>query len=452
MPRARRGASTLVAVAPIVLAGLFVATASAALMTSHADPAGDGNAAPDITAVAVDDSDPARLRIRVHIGNLVVLPPRSQITVHFDLDRNPATGGAGDELAVRLTDTGVVEVLKWNGARLLSASTDGTSMRFAAGVFELELDRALLGESTSFALLATSGRTQEIGGLAVVTSTDFAPHAGRSVYSLPGAKSFPDPTGDQDEAPDITKISVSDTKAEMIVARITLANHRARLPADKIVAIDFDLAGRPPSADDVLMTYESGLDRPKVERERGGVFSRSRLLNRSTGSFANGILTLRMPRNELDGASSFGFGAIGLDLVGPDEGEGDEFEGDLEAQDTAPDLSEVLPTHRLVNPGTLKLRAERMAATPVRPRANGRFVWGVVVRRLDTYQTLRKGSVTCSASVSGRPIRVAGRFLRGRAQCDALVPRGTRSRVLRGAITVRSAGSSVRAAISAVIE
>ena len=83
------------------------------------------------------------------------------------------------------------------------------------GVLAYTIDRAQLSGATSFALIAIASRTQE-AGIGLVVSTDFAPSRGRSVYSF-GQVSFPDPDGDNDVAPDITSVSVSDTAAGTVL-------------------------------------------------------------------------------------------------------------------------------------------------------------------------------------------------------------------------------------------
>jgi hypothetical protein len=452
-PRTRSGVSRRLlvgALAATAAFGIVVATAAALATATLTDAVNDTNAAPDIVSVTVDDSVANRMKVRVQLDNMQVLPASSRINVQFDLDRNTNTGVAGDELVVRYTDAGAVEVLRWDGIRLSPSGTDGIAASLAAGTLELDFALAALGGSTAFTLRASAQRTQDIGG-ARVTATDFAPTAGRSVYLAPGHATFPDPRGDHDAAPDIKSVTISDTAAGMVMIRIEIANYTT-FGNDKVVGIGFDLAGRPASADDVFAAFYSGPNRTEVDWEEGGNLAPSPLTNRSTSSFADGVLTMSIPRAELDSASSFGFSALSLDVVGDGEAVDGQFEGEVEALDTAPDdISGRLPSYKLAHPGPLKLRKEAFGATPFRPKANRRFVWSMLVRRMDTYKLLRSGAVTCSATASGKRVKSTGRFVGRRAQCSALVPTKTRAKVLRGTIGVRAGGKTVRERFSAVI-
>ncbi|MEX2614438.1 MAG: hypothetical protein WD380_12735 [Gaiellaceae bacterium] len=433
-----------------VLAGLLVAVAGAVPTASYSDPAGDANEVPDITSVIVDDTTPGAVNLRVTVSNFQELPSDSRIILQFDLDRNASTGVAGDELVVRYWDDETLEVLRWDGIRLAASSADSLSASFASGILSFSAERAALGGSTAFALLVVSARTQQLE-IGRVTSTDFAPASGRSTYVPPGQASFPDPQADHDAAPDITSISVSDTPAGMIRVRVTTPNYLT-LPPDKIIGVDFDLEGRPPAADDVFVQHLSGAGIVQVDREENGILAPSELPNTASGVYENGVLTLSVHRSELDGAARVGIGVVSFDLVGDGESEGQDFEGDVEALDSAPDdLMGTLFPYRLANRPPLQLRAAETLRSPTRARAGNRFTYTVVVRRLDTYQVLRSGSVTCSVFVSGARVRATGQFVDGKAQCSLLVPARFASSTLRGTATIRAAGAVVRSTFRSVV-
>jgi hypothetical protein len=435
---------------PVIAFGVAATTAAALASATYNDPAGDTNAAPDIVSVAVDDSVAGRMKVRIHVDNFATLPPSSRINLELDLDRNANTGVTGNELVARYPDTGVLDVLRWDGIRLSPSSTEGIVATLAGGVLEFDFALSALAGSATFALRASSQTTQDFGG-GNVTATDFAPTSGKSVYASAGAASFADPKGDHDAAPDITSMTVSDNAAGIVTVRLGIPNYET-LAADKVIGFGFDLAGRPTSIDDVFAAFYAGANRTEVDWEEGGSLVPSPLASASTSSFANGVLTMSIPRRELDGAGSFGFSGLSLDVVGQGEGEGDQFEGEVEALDAAPDdIAGTLPTYKLANPGPLRLRASAFAAKPARPKANRTFVWSMVVRRLDTYQPVRSGTVTCSARASGKAIKAKGKIVRGRVQCSALVPKRTASRLFRGSIAVKTGGTSVRVPFSVAI-
>lgn len=433
-----------------VLAGLLVAAASAFPSASYSDPEGDANEVPDITSVTVDDTTPGVVSIRVTVSNFQELPSDSRIILQLDLDQDATTGVAGDELLVRYWDDEMLEVLRWDGIRLAASAADSLNASFASGILSFSAEKAALGGSTAFDLLVVSARTQQLE-IGRVTSTDFAPPSGRSTYAPPGEATFLDPQADHDAAPDITSISVSDTPAGMIQVRVATPNYSV-LPPDKIIGVDFDLEGRPATADDVFVAHLSGPDIVQVDREENGILAPSELANTASAVYENGVLTLSVHRSELDGAARVGLGVVSLDLVGDGESEGQDFEGDVEALDSAPDdLMGTLFPYRLANPPPLQLRAAETLRSPGRARAGSRFIYSVVVRRLDTYQVLRSGSVTCSVFVSGARVPTTGRFLDGKAQCSLLVPVRGAASTLRGTVTIRAAGAVVRSAFRSVV-
>jgi len=431
------------------LLGILVATAGATPSASYADPAQDANEAPDIASVTVDDATPGAINIRVEVANFEKLPSDSRIILQLDLDRNATTGVAGDELVVRYWDDQLLEVLRWDGIRLSPSSANGMSASFTSGTFSFRAERTSLANASSFDLIVVSARTQQVG-VGRVTGTDYAPASGRSVYATPGQASFTDPTGDHDAAPDITSISVSDTPAGMVEVRVSTPNYPT-LPPDKIIGVDFDLAGRPAAADNVFVAYVSGSGLVQVDIEEHEILAPSKGANTATGGYEAGVLSLSVDRRELDGAALVGVGVVSFDLVGRGESEGQAFEGDVEALDSAPDdLTGPLLPYRLANRPPLQLRATKIVGSPARPRAGRPFTYSVVVRRLDTYRVLWNGSVTCSVLASGTSVPAAGRFARGRAECSLLVPAGASS-TLRGTVTVRAAGAVIRSTFRAAV-
>jgi hypothetical protein len=393
--------------------------------------------------VVVEEANPGVVNVRVSVGNFQALPSESRIILQFDLDQKPTTGVAGDELVIRFWNDDTLDVLRWDGIRMSPGSADGLSASFASGSLSFTAERAALGGSSAFDLLVLSARTQQ-AGIGRVTSTDFAPGSGRTTHALPGKVSLTDPAGDHDSAPDITSISVSDTAAGIIQVRVATPNYPV-LSADKIIGVGFDLEGRPAGADDVFVAYASGPGSVQVDTEQNGILAPSALTDTASAAFADGMLTLSVHRDELDGAALMGLGIVSLDLVGDGEREGPDFEGDVEALDTAPDdLTGPLHPYALAHRPPVQLRVTDTLRSPLRPRAGGRFSYSIVVRRLDTYRVVRRGSVTCSVFVSGKRVGTTGRFVGGRAHCSLLMPSKSDSSTLRGTVTVRAAGAVVR--------
>jgi hypothetical protein len=175
--------------ATAVLAGLVWAAAGLA-DASFSDPAGDqraasgggtevANAAPDITRVDVSNGQDGVVMFRVTIANYRDLPSNAFLAIFFDLDRNDETGDLGDEAQVGFTTGGLV-FERWDGQRMVRASTEAILADFSDGVFSVAIHRGVLDGVTSFDfLVGSSARVNELLG------TDIAPVLGEHwTYNL----------------------------------------------------------------------------------------------------------------------------------------------------------------------------------------------------------------------------------------------------------------------------
>jgi hypothetical protein len=257
-----------------------------------------------------------------------------------------------------------------------------------------------------------------------------------------GAASFSDPAGDQRadrgggseiarSGPDITLVDVSNDQDGLVSLRITIANY-TELPANAFIAVFFDL-------DRNIDTGDLG-DESQIgwSSARGATYERwdgTRMVTAPAdairASFANGVLTVEIPRTELNGSTSFDFLVGALTQV-------DEFL----ATDFAPRLGSHWTYHLAL--GALTLRATSVTALPARPVAGKRFTVSTAVMRTDTRTVVEAGSVTCTATVAGKKVRVRGGFANGRARCVLTVPRNTAGKLLRGSLTVGVERVSVR--------
>jgi hypothetical protein len=425
----------------VALVLLFATTASAA--TSYSDSAGDANDAPDITSVTVSDASATSIAVNVAVRNFQTLPVDARIVVRFDLDRNAGTGSSGAELVVQYGGDGSVVSARWDGAQLVPFSSPGVSVAFSDGMLGLNLDRGELANATSFGVLAIASRTQTVG-LVQVVATDYAP-AGGGTWIAPGDATFEDPSFDEDAAPDVTKVEVSDVANGFVVFRIATPNYPTLSP-DKLYGVDIDLAGRPDSADEVFVTYLTTDGSLEIDREVNGNAMPADPPYRANAKYAAGVLELSIHRSELDSAGSFRFSVLTADLVGRGEPEGTQREGDIEALDIAPNglLSGKLFAYKLAHAPPVHLALAAPSGMPIRPLGGKPFAVGVVVRRSDTYGVVRAGSVRCSIVAGGKHVRAKGSFSRGRAQCSFVVPAGRKAIRIQGTISVRAAGASIR--------
>ena len=423
-------------------AGLLLASLALGA-ASFSDAAGDDNAAPDITSVQLSESADGVVTLTVAVANYPQLPDESWFNLWFDLDSNPNTGDAGDEVLVRYVSDGVVELWEWHGAEMVERAAVGIAGRYEGGVLTVTVPKSELGGDTDFGVLAVSSRSQDLGQSQLIAS-DYAPDRGRSPYTGPASSSFADADDDQDAAPDLTSVTVTDDKDGWITFAISTPNY-ATLPTDSVLAVAIDGDGRPSTGDagaELLIRSLAGevIFERWSQAQRGWVDDapphRIRIRNSA------GTVTVDVHRSELGSAPRFGFALAALDINTQAES--------VLAADLAPDDGGFYP-YMLVNKPALRLLAGRVSATPARPRAGRPFTVKLAVRRSDTNRPIASGKVTCRVVLGGKPLRARGSVAGGAAQCSVAVPRSAAGSRLRGTISVRVGAQSAAASFAYVV-
>lgn len=433
----RWGVAVSVTAAVLTFAGLGLAA------SSFSDVAGDNNEAPDVRSVTVVETPAGTIAVSVAVGNYQSLPANSWFNVWFDLDSNANTGDEGDEALARYVSEGALEFFRWNGSELVAQPTTGMTSSFSAGALTLAIPKAALDNATTFGVLAVGSRSQELGESAFVAS-DFAPDRGRSAYVAPAQVAFADPAGDQDGAPDITSVKVTDAKNGWISIAISTPNY-VQLPAEALLLVSIDRDNRARTGDggaEVLITTIAGEVsvarwEPRMERWiDDDPPTRARVRN------SGNVVTVEINRSELENAPRFGVAVAAFDI---------NVEGEvIRGVDFAPD-SVGFYRYALANKPALMLTATRLFATPARPQAGKRFTVNLGVRRSDTSRGITAGTVVCRVLANKKLVPAKGSVAGGNGRCSFVVPKGTSGSMLLGTITVRAGGKSVSADFSYVV-
>lgn len=416
------------AVSLLVVAGTSLAAAS------FSDPPGDNNAAPDVTAVAVSESPDGIFTVAATVANYQVLPGNSWVNLWFDLDSNSRTGDDGDEALVQYFDDGGLQFFRWNGSTLARRPTAGMTATFVAGVLTLTAPKTALDGATSFNLLTVASRGQDIGEDDDLVASDAAPDSGRGRYVSPGPLSVADAAGDQEAAPDVTSVSVTDDKSGTISFAVSTPSH-ATLAPSTWVELDIDLDRRRSTGaagSEVYVALSRGsvfVGRWSPEEQEFVNVRRSAARARSVA----GVVTFDVPRRLLDDVASFDFYVVSGDSDPDDESN---------AIDLAPN-GDRWWRYTLANKPPLRLIAGDARSVPARPRAGRAFTVAVPVVRSDTARSITSGSATCAVRVGAKPVQAAGRVAAGTGRCSLRLPADARGAMLRGSMVVRSAGKAV---------
>jgi hypothetical protein len=434
-------------VKPLLVGGLVAATlvaVSAALgARGFSDPAGDVNAAPDITSVEVSQAAPGVLGLRVSVGNYQTLPPESWVNVWFDIDSNPSTGDAGDEAVVRYLSSGTVELYTWNGTELVQAATDGITGVFSAGVLTMSVPRSSVKVADAFGILAVSSRGQDLGSEELIAS-DYAPDVGRSAYAGIATTTYPDPANDHDAAPDVTSVRVSDAKNGWIRFAITTPNYTT-LPVESAIVLTIDADDNPRTGDGGAEARLNTLG-GEISLERWNSRARTWVADdpptRARLTNSRHVVTIDLHDSELASTGRFGFALLTADVNSAIQA--------VLAVDFSPDNGSYFH-YALANKPALTLVPTRLFVTPTHPHAGKQFAVNLGVRRSDTNRPVTAGSVSCHVRVGKKSVHATGTIVHGGGRCSLRVPAATGGSVLHGTITVRSGGKTVVKSFSYVV-
>jgi len=353
------------ALAGALALGVLVCAAVAWGATTFTDGAGDDNAAPDVTSVAVSEAPDGMLTVALTAANYQALPANSWFNLWFDLDSNQQTGDVGDEALVRYLADGGLEFYLFNGSELVERPAAGMTGRFEAGVLTVTAPESLFGGLSAFGILAVGARGQTLGENQFVAS-DYAPDRGRSSFVGPALVSFPDPSADQDAAPDLTSVRVTDAKDGWISFAISTPNY-ATLPAESVLLIAIDRDNQASTGDsgaDVLITTVAGEIRLERWDRQGSEWIADPLPTRVRVRNSGSVITIEIHGSELEDPLRFGFAVTTADLnVVADAVVGIDF---------APDNGSFW-RYALANKPALRLLAAPAVGAPGTPRAGKPF-------------------------------------------------------------------------------
>jgi len=145
-----RKALLLVSTAALALSAAQIAKADA----SYNDPAGDSTTAPDVTTVTAAHDAAANLTLTVRT-NQPTLSADAIVSIAFDTDHNPQTGGNGVEFAFFMGSDGW-DFIKWDGTKFALANAPSAHGSYANGVATFKVSKADLGGVPDFTFWASS--------------------------------------------------------------------------------------------------------------------------------------------------------------------------------------------------------------------------------------------------------------------------------------------------------
>ena len=255
------------------------------------------------------------------------------------------------------------------------------------------------------------------------------------------SQTFPDSLGEDPAGPDITSIAVSNDDAGLITLKINISN-RPALTNDMLFLVFLDTDQNASTGDSMSFgaDYAMQLDSGGVGlfKWNGSDYvappSQSTLVYAydSTGA------TIRINASELGSTKGFNFSVIALSGI-TTAANGDPDFTKAHA-DLAPDAGHGMYAYKVLK--TLKLTVASFVTTPSSPHAGGMFSESLAANENDTGGPAARGTVTCKATVGGKPLAVATKtFANGVATCSWKIPKTAKGKAFKGTVSLTDAGA-----------
>jgi hypothetical protein len=190
----RHSVRRLVLTAGVAVVIAVIAAGAALADQSYPDATGDAGSGSDISGITVRNDQAGLISIQVATVNPIVA--NHALFVFIDADKNPSTGGQGDEYWMYGGPLVGVGFFGWNGSDFVEQNPGSFLVGpAAANVTEFRINRADIGNVTSFNLFVMSASVDESGGGFQVKAWDGSPEVGYHTYDL----SFPQCSNTKDD-------------------------------------------------------------------------------------------------------------------------------------------------------------------------------------------------------------------------------------------------------------
>jgi hypothetical protein len=249
---------------------------------------------------------------------------------------------------------------------------------------------------------------------------------------------FPDSTGEDVNAPDITNVVVSNDDAGMITFQVNIPNRPALTP-DMFMLIFID-SDNNSTTGDAGVEYVIDLEPGQVGlfQWNGATYVQAASQTSLTYSWASGA-TIHISAADLGKTKAFAFVAVAFSGFALDAN-GNEDDTNLK-RDSAPDPGHGLFTYNVLTKLVLKVTALTVAPRPA--KAGRPLTVSMAATENDTNGPVTTGTVTCAASVAGAKLVPTTHVVRnGVAVCTWKVPATAKGRIVRGLITLKVKGVS----------
>jgi hypothetical protein len=274
---------------------------------------------------------------------------------------------------------------------------------------------------------------------------------GGAARSATNSQNYPDSTGEDPAAPDITSVSVSNDDTGNISFQINISN-RPTFTSDMLFQIFLDTDSNPASGDPQSLgaDYAIQLEPAGVAlfQWNGSTYVIASSQSSVSYTYASTGPTIRVNALDLNKTKAFNFGVIAFSGFTFDAN-GNVNQANVHA-DIVPDGGGALLAYKVLTSVTLSVDAFTTSPTPA--KAGKPFSAGLAVTESDTSSAVEAGTITCAARIGGRAVPVkTKRLVNGIAVCIWSLPKSARGQTIRGTIAFATQGAQASRAFAAKI-
>jgi len=285
--------------------------------------------------------------------------------------------------------------------------------------------------------------------LGIATAAMPAVAFGDAARQAKNSATFPDSTGEDPAAPDITSVVVSNDDAGLITFQINVSN-RPALTEDMyfLIFLDTDKNASTGSGDNVGADYVIQLVPGAVDlfQWNGTTYAHVASQSSVTFSYTPAGPVIRASASDLGKTKSFNFGVVAASGATVDA-QGN-FDDSQVHRDLAPDPGHGFNGYNVLTKLVLNVTAFTVAPKPA--KAGRTFSASMAANENDTAGPVQSGTVVCSATVSGkRLVAVTHAVHNGVAVCIWRIPATAKGFVVRGLVTLHVRNASTTRGFSA---
>jgi hypothetical protein len=287
-----------------------------------------------------------------------------------------------------------------------------------------------------------------LGALLVVIPTAAL---GNSSRGASNSTTFPDSTGEDVNAPDITSVVVSNDDAGGITFQINISN-RPAFTADMFFLVFLDTDQNLVTGDTQARgsEYVIELDPGSVGlfQWNGSDFVGAPSQTSLIYSYATTGATIRISASDLGKTKGFNFAVVAVSGVVTDASGNFDFTNTH--ADNAPDIGHGFFTYQVLTKLILSVTA--FTTSPKPAKAGRPFSAALAANENDTGGPVQNGTVTCAATIAFKRIAAASHVVaNGVASCVWRIPKTAKGKTIRGTVTLTVQGTQITRTFAARI-